>query len=230
MGNLELPVRAWQDDGIDTPVGTPAAAGPATPEGWSPDGLLGGLDLSNRGTGADSLSLLLDPKDIADINSIPTTVSEGAVSSGPVTAPGPYQRIAMGYDGACQLPDGSLHPYSDAGGGYANVYGGGKQNTSGQAGVGAVANGTAMPTLPKPGGISGGGKSGPVTSPASSAARDLTGSARLNALEPLTGTASVGGSIGRAIPFLGTPLMFLDFMDHYNAPVCTPVPDPNRIY
>jgi muramidase (phage lysozyme) len=66
MGNLSVPVPPWQDDGTDAPADQPAPAA-ATPGGWSPDGLLGGLDLSGHGGGAGSLALLMDQKDIADI-------------------------------------------------------------------------------------------------------------------------------------------------------------------
>lgn len=37
MGNLELPVPIWQDDGTDAPADQPAPAA-GTPAGWSPDG------------------------------------------------------------------------------------------------------------------------------------------------------------------------------------------------
>jgi hypothetical protein len=50
-------------------------------DGATPDGLLAGLPSPNSG---GSLSLLLDPKDIADINSVPTTVVEGATLGSPV--------------------------------------------------------------------------------------------------------------------------------------------------
>jgi hypothetical protein len=49
-------------------------------------------------------------------------------------------------------------------------------------------------------------------------------------LEPFTGTTSVGGSIARSIPILGTPLMLYDFYQHDTAPSCVPVPDTSTIY
>lgn len=97
-------------------------------------------------------------------------------------------------------------------------------------GIGAAANRTGMRTSPKRGGIAGGGKSGDVTSPASRAGRGLTGRARIDALKPITGTASVGGSIGRAIPVLGTGLMLLDFFRLTRPQDLQPQDDNSRIY
>ena len=170
-----------------------------------------------------SLSLLMNDQEMADA---------GITPAGQTGQTGPMVAAADGraYDGLCRLPDGSVHPYTDAGGGYVNIYGGGNPDSSGQAGIGQAANGTAMPTLPKPGGVGGGGPSGKATSPASSAARGLTGDARSGVLRPVTGTGSVGGSIGRTIPFLGVPLMLNDFYQHDTAPDCVPVPDPTVIY
>jgi hypothetical protein len=97
-------------------------------------------------------------------------------------------------------------------------------------GIGVTANGIAAPTVPKRGGIAGGGKSGDVTSPASRAGRNLMGGARIKALQPMTGTASVGGSIGRAIPVLGTGLMLLDFFRLTRSRDLPPEDDSSRIY
>ncbi len=127
---------------------------------------------------------------------------------------------ALNFDGVCQMPDGSMHPYIDEGAGYVRVYGNGPQDLPGQTGLGVGAARAAMPTLTKRGGIAGGGLSGRVTSPASSAARALTGETRLGALRALTGTGSIGGSLARTLPVLGGILGYFDFMDHYNAPVC----------
>jgi RHS repeat-associated protein len=123
----------------------------------------------------------------------------------------------------CQMADGSIHPYQDVGGGQILV-GSGDTNTAGTA-VGNAVNNSAMPTVTKSGGISGGGLSGRVTSPASGAARGLTGNARIGAIRELTGTSSIGGSIGRALPVLGTALMALDFAEATSSaePVCTPI-------
>jgi len=98
------------------------------------------------------------------------------------------------------------------------------------AGIGQAGNSTAMRTKIKRGGVAGGGKSGDATSPASRAGRNLTGGARVGALKPITGTPSVGGSIGRAIPFLGTGLMLYDFWRLSQAPNYQPVEDSDRIY
>ncbi|NFV81949.1 peptidoglycan-binding protein [Magnetospirillum aberrantis] len=57
--------------------------------------------------------------------------------------------------------------------------------------VGIAAGQTDMPTVPKNGGIAGGGKSGKVTSRASKVLRDVTGGARANILKPITRTLSV---------------------------------------
>lgn len=97
-------------------------------------------------------------------------------------------------------------------------------------GIGAAANRTGMRTVPKRGGIAGGGKSGDVTSPASTVARRLTGGARVRALQPITGTASVGGSIGRVIPGLGTGLMLLDFFRLTRPQDLQPQDGSDRIY
>lgn len=170
-----------------------------------------------------SLGLLMNDQEMADAG---IALGSQPGQTGPTIA----SNDGPAYDGLCRLPDGSVHAYTDAGGGYVNIYGDGNADSSGQAGIGAAANGTAMPTMPKPGEIAGGGRSGPVTSPASSAGRGLTGGARSDALKPITGTSSVGGSIGRAIPFLGVPLMLDDFYQHQTAPDCVPVPDPTAIY
>ncbi|HKU64421.1 MAG TPA: hypothetical protein VJQ06_05135 [Rhizomicrobium sp.] len=189
--------------------------------GWSRDGLLGGIDLSESITAG--LSFLLGPTQIDGAPAI-----SGADK--PLAAPRPYQRMSAAYDGVCRLPDGSLHPYVDTGDGYANIYGAGNLNTNGQMGLGSTAGNGAEPTLAKPGGVGGGGKSGKFTSRASSAARNFTGRAKFGLLEPITGTASIGGSIARSIPMLGGALMLSDWLEHYYAPVCTPISDPTRIY
>ena len=195
---------------------------PSTPE--KSGGILGGYTPPAFSMDSSGLRMLFNDTDWADFKQ--------SLASEPVNATGgaQNQKVAAAYDGLCRLPDGSVHAYTDAGGGYVNIYGGGNPDSSGQAGIGQAADGTAMPTLPKPGGVGGGGPSGKATSPASSAARGLTGGARSGALRPVTGTGSVGGSIGRAIPFLGVPLMLNDFYQHDTAPNCVPVPDPTAIY
>ncbi len=193
------------------------SSGSGVPDGWHPDGLLAGLPAMNAAAGGSTLGAVMTPEQIADVD---WGDGESANNSG---SHEPNSAVARAYDGVCQLPDGSLHPYTDTGGGYGLIYGGGNANSNGQGGIGEAANGTTSPTVPKPGGIGGGGKSGPWTSPASTAARALTGNARLNGLESLTGTASVGGSIDRAIPLLGGALMLYDFYQHDTAPSCTPV-------
>lgn len=79
--------------------------------------------------------------------------------------------------------------------------------------VGVAAGQTDMPTVTKNGGIAGGGKSGKATSRASKVLRDVTGGSRAKILKPFTGTKSVGGSLARTIPFLGTFATFLDFLN-----------------
>jgi RHS repeat-associated protein len=113
----------------------------------------------------------------------------------------------------CQLPNGDIVPYTDLGNGMVGT----------GAAIGQAGAETAMPTSSKPGGIAGGGKSGPVTSPASRILRDSAIEGRVGALGGVTGTTSVGGSIGRAIPFWGAALGFFDFMQYMNAPVCVPI-------
>jgi RHS repeat-associated protein len=128
----------------------------------------------------------------------------------------------------CQLPNGQIVPYVDLGNGYAIVGSGGSPTDLGiGAGVGNAANNTAMPTVDKPGGIAGGGSSGPVTSPASRVLRDSFGGARFTPLGPVTGTTSVGGAIARLLPIAGTALMAMDaaalLKAMESAPVCTPI-------
>jgi hypothetical protein len=80
------------------------------------------------------------------------------------------------------------------------------------AAIGNAAATTGMPTVPKPGAIAGGGRSGKWTSPASTALRDMTGRARWkNVLRPMTGTSSIGGSIDKILPGWGAVLAFDEF-------------------
>lgn len=95
-------------------------------------------------------------------------------------------------------------------------------STGAGVGIGHAGNNTAQESMTKRGGLAGGGKSGDVTSPASKAARGLTGQARIKGIKRVTGTPSIGGSIGRAIPFLGSFLMFGDFYNLVNGPVGEP--------
>ncbi len=111
-------------------------------------------------------------------------------------------------------------PYTNLVNGYAAI----PADNSGQAtdngigvAVGSAVTGTAMPTVDKPGGIAGGGISGPVTSPASGILRDMTDNARFSPFRPITGTSSVGGSIGRSLPVLGPLESFLNFLNMMNA-------------
>jgi RHS repeat-associated protein len=78
--------------------------------------------------------------------------------------------------------------------------------------LGKAAADAGMPTVPKPGAIAGGGRSGPWTSPASGALRSMTGYARFGPLRPLTGTSSIGGSLGRTLPIWGVLLSSFDFV------------------
>ncbi len=176
-----------------------------------------------------SLSLLMSDQEMADA---------GITPAGQTAQTGPMVAAAYGraYDGLCRLPDGSVYPYTDAGGGYVDLHGGGNPDTTGHAGIGAAADGTSAPTSPKRGGLGGGGPSGNATSPASRAGRSITGSTRLDGLKPITkaigpsATTSVGGAISRAIPFLAVPSMLNDLYQHDTAPDCVPVPDPTVIY
>ena len=137
--------------------------------------------------------------------------------------------------GTCQLSNGRIVNYQDAGGGYVFIspLTSNSQSTSSSStqsvgvAVGQATVQTGLPTQSKVGGIAGGGASGPVTSFASRYLRELTGYARLPGLESLTGTSSIGGSIGRSVPVLGTILMATNFARMQsaldNAPTCTPV-------
>jgi hypothetical protein len=194
------------------------------PPGWASDGVMAGVPAMNAAAAQSTLPAVMDAHQMGDVG----WGGDGPASDSAADKSGPSgtdTKVAAAYDGVCQLPDGSVHPYTDMGDGFGFIYGGG--NTNGQAGVGAAANSTAMPTQPKPGGVGGGGASGRATAPASSAARGLTGRARMGELKPLTGTSSVGGSIARSIPFLAVPSMLYDFYEDDTASVCTPVPDPN---
>ncbi len=128
----------------------------------------------------------------------------------------------------CQLPDGRIVPYSELPLGYATV-GAGGANTDMGVGVtaGHVIANSNQPTLPKPGGLAGGGKSGPVTSPASTVLRDVTGSARVNMPAPISRTISVGGGLAKTLPVIGTGMSLLDYLKTKdaleNAPDCDPI-------
>lgn len=188
----------------------------------NPSGLLGGFVQPDF---VSSLHFLMEPEEIAAIEN-----SEGNDALHAARAPAVRQMAARAYDGVCRMPDGTLHPYIDRGGGYGTTYGAGNFDASGQIAVGAASANGQEPTLRKPGGVGGGGKSGKFTSRASSVARDVTGRTIYRRLEPITGTTSVGGSIARAIPVLGGALMLSDWLQRYYAPECTPVIDPTRIY
>ena len=126
-------------------------------------------------------------------------------------------------DGLCQSPDGTIVSYTNLAGGYIQIDGIGG-STGLQTGIGQVGTQAGMPTVDKPGGLAGGGASGPVTSPAS---RLLRGGPRFGPLARVTGTTSVGGSVARALPVIGPILMFIDYLNMQNeldnAPVCTPI-------
>ncbi|TWB09656.1 RHS repeat-associated protein [Nitrospirillum amazonense] len=129
----------------------------------------------------------------------------------------------------CMLDDGTIVPYQDNGDGTGTISGVGESDGDSGTGVavGQSVTETAMPTAGKAGGIAGGGISGPVTSPASITLRGMTGNARFRPLGAITGTTSIGGSIGRALPFLGTALSALSFFGTLNAiqhaPTCRPI-------
>ena len=128
----------------------------------------------------------------------------------------------------CQLPNGQIVPYTDLGNGFALIDGD-ENGTDLGAGVAAgnALNGTAMPTVNKPGGLAGGGRSGPVTSPASGILRNLTGRAHYGPLGRIGTTASVGGAAGRMLPGIGTGLMAIDAAELLkamaDAPFCRPM-------
>ena len=88
-----------------------------------------------------------------------------------------------------------------------------------QAGLSKAAADVSAPTVAKPGAIAGGGKSGPWTSQASRDLRIMTGRARFGPLRVVTGTSSIGGSIGRALPGWGTMLLFFDFVQLRNTQI-----------
>lgn len=129
----------------------------------------------------------------------------------------------------CMLDDGTIVSYQDNGDGTGTIYGGGESGGDSGAGVavGQSITETAMPTASKVGGIAGGGISGKVTSPASIALRGMTGRARFGPLRAITGTTSIGGSIAKALPYLGTALSALSFFGTLNAiqhaPTCRPI-------
>jgi hypothetical protein len=128
----------------------------------------------------------------------------------------------------CQTEDGRILPYSDIGLGYAAAPDNGPGFPGVGGGVGQAVSQTAMPTEPKLGGLGGGGPSGPWTSPASVVLRDVTNSAHFGPLRSITGkTASVGGAIGRALPFVGAALTLEDYLKMQdamdNAQSCKPV-------
>lgn len=77
------------------------------------------------------------------------------------------------------------------------------------AAVGSSMASAGQPTMPKPGGLAGGGATGPYTSPASIGARGLF-PGRFGPLGPMFGTSSIGGAIGRAFPLLGLLDALLD--------------------
>jgi hypothetical protein len=126
------------------------------------------------------------------------------------------------------LPDGRIVPYHDLGNGFAFVEGGGSAPAIGTGmAVGNAVNSMGMPTVDKPGGVAGGGASGPVTSPGSALLRGMFGGARFDPLRALTGTGSIGGSIAKALPGVGTLLMLLDAAAFKRAaetaPTCSPI-------
>ena len=128
----------------------------------------------------------------------------------------------------CELPDGRMVPYKDVGFGYGTVPNGGVPTDMG-AGVGAghAAAGMNWPNESKDGGLAAGGKSGKVTSSASRILRDVTDSAKFAPLRPITGTASVGGSLARALPVIGSGMMLMDYLrtrdELEEAPICKPL-------
>jgi hypothetical protein len=129
----------------------------------------------------------------------------------------------------CQLPDGRIVPYVPMSGGFA-LTGAGQFPTDVHYGVAAgnAAIRADMPTVDKFGGIAGGGRSGEVTSLASSLLRDWIGSKRKwSRLKPLTRTASIGGSLARGLRVGGPLVMALDAAEQLhemqNAPTCTPI-------
>jgi len=131
----------------------------------------------------------------------------------------------------CELPDGKIVPYLDLGNGFiaipAEELGGLGTDFGSGFSVGVAVTGTGMPTIDKRGGVAGGGKSGRATSMASVTLRELTDGARLSLLKALTGTPSIGGSIGRALPVIGVLESFINFLNTQNAinaaPICKPI-------
>lgn len=130
----------------------------------------------------------------------------------------------------CELPDGKIVPYIDLGDGYVAIPGDATGRSSSEGGVaaGRIIADLDQPSLQKRGGLAGGGKSGPVTSPASKILREMTMHARLRFLTQLGfKSPSVGAAIARTIPFLGILESFIAFLrssDAYkNAPICRPI-------
>jgi len=129
----------------------------------------------------------------------------------------------------CQLPDGRIVPYVTFGDGLAFITGdGGYPSELGTgAAPGNAVNRADMPTVDKFGGIAGGGRSGPVTSPASSLLRDMTGRKVWAPLRPLTRAPSIGGSLARGLRLGGAIRMTIDAASllnaMQNAPICRPI-------
>jgi hypothetical protein len=120
----------------------------------------------------------------------------------------------------CRLRNEQIVSYQDLGDGYGAIDANGNAGLG--IGIGRAASDTAMPTASKTGGLAGGGKSGNVTSSASRIIRDFTAGSRYKPLRAITGTASVGGSIAKALPFWGALLGFIDFVNMQNAEECSP--------
>jgi hypothetical protein len=126
----------------------------------------------------------------------------------------------------CQTDDGRIVPYTDLGAGYVGVRDASQALPTGtESTAWSGLSKWASPTAPKPGGIAGGGASGPWTSPASINLRNLT-DARFAPLKSITGTPSVGGSIAKALPYIGAPLILEDALENddlTNPKTCKPI-------
>lgn len=154
-------------------------------------------------------------------NSVNPHTNQPEFSSGPSTSKPDDARY-------CELPDGRMVPYNDVGFGYAAVPEGGVATDAGASvGLGHAVAGVNWPNESKDGGLAAGGKSGKVTSSASRILRAATNSAKFAPLRPVTGTASVGGSLARTLPVIGSGMILMDYLRTKDAlteaPICKPI-------
>lgn len=219
-------------DVIDAATGTTVASYDFTPYGAvARSNVTNGTDYQYAGLFAHQLSGLslatrraLDGSTGRWLNRDPIRESAGPnlyayVKAGPISDTD--RRGTCGDTGYCELPDGTIVSYTDLGGGFIQVNGGNTASELG-TGLGPAVNQTTMPTISKSGGVGGGGRTGPFTSPASTIYR---GGSTTRLPVPIMGTTNMGGAFARTIPYLGTFLMFIDYlnMEDDGSTECIPV-------